>query len=415
MNAPGKRMHDRLAQYAKQLPSESVLNFNDIQCECTMHTSQVLLDYGPRSEKHVPYLHFIGEVQQVAFPQEMKPYMHGIDALTFPEGKGLQMDAFYKFSRKELAEMVRKGYFDEKFEMPDIFYDNDFELPMSCNLMLVHPDKTGEPPIVFVGLNKPRDMEFTAESSGYDLGSYFEYVPEPEPVVPSVNMNYTPEGVEYDAEMEADLFADDYVEQPVVDEPFVAEEQVLEVQEDDAEVRRLMEQYSQIEANVDIRKNRTRADIDRAIQAASGAEIAEVELPVIEPVVQPVVVERPKADVITEPVSTEAESVVDDKPVEMGEVDETMPESDDVVADDVDDIGAIEDAADIESPVVETEDEEDDNKSARIAKRIAIVEDNQDANQDQPVERKPLPAQFEDVANAADVEYADAGEFEGSL
>ena len=415
MNAPGKRMNDREAHYAKQLPSESVLNFNNIQCDCTMHTSQVLLDYGARSDKHVPYLHFIGEVRRVEFPQEMKPYMHGIDALTFPEDMGLQTDVFYKFNRKELTEMVKKGYFDEGFQMPDIFYDNDFELPMSCNLMMVQPDRAGTPPIIFVGLNNPREMEFTAESSGYDLGSYFEHVPESEYKAPELLYGQPHAEPEYDAEFEDDMFADAY-EAPAVEEQ--VEQGMPETEtEDDFEIRRLMEQYSQIEANVDARKGRTRADIDKAIQVASNMTVEET----VEPEVTPVEDEADAVDSGYEqdvmPEFAESDVAIVEPPVDKPIVSEPVAaESDEseFIDDDIfDEVEGAEadaepvevSAADSESEIIaDGEDEEEDNKSAKVAKRIAIIEDNLDANQEEVV-RKSLPAQFEDVAAAAGSEF----------
>lgn len=388
MNAPGKTMHDNLAKYARQLSDGSVLNFNDIQCECTMHTSQVLLDYGPRSEKHAPYLHFIGEVRRVAFPQEMKPYMHGIDALTFPEGAGLQTDVFYKFNRHELTEMVQKGYFDENFEMPDIFYDNDFDLPMSCNLMMVQPDRVGTPPIIFVGLNNPRSMEFTSESSGYDLGSYFDFVPEKSAEKSTVH-DYMQDGVHFESEMDDDLFGNGY-EQPV--DTSVAEKPSFEtpaVNDSDLETRRLMEQYSQIEANVDARRNRTRADVDRDIQVASGVDVTEVES------VPAPVAEQP----VAESVAKQSELTVAPVAPEKSEPDTS------------DDISAVEESVVSSADEISTEpvveDDEDDTKSEKAARQAAIAANNQDDNQ----ERKPIPAHLENMGQYDNAEFVDDDEF----
>lgn len=436
MNAPGKTMHDRLAQYARQLPNESVLSFNDIQCECTMHTAQVLMDYGPRSEKHVPYLHLIGEVSRVSFPQEVTPYLHGVDSLTFPKGAGLQTDVFYKFNRQELTDMVQKGYFDDKFGMPDIFYDNDFELPMSCNLLMVQPDKEGEPPIMFVGLNNPRSMEFTAESSGYELGSYFEHVPELESVRETeVELEDAaeplPDDVEFDNEFSDELLGAE------VDEP-VAEEQAFEDEmdavadepeesEEEAAIRRLMEHYNRVEARVGTYVNRTRADIERDIQVASGVE---VNAPVVEDAVVDVTdakvaqsvlvaVDEPVVETVQpEPVAGETE--IEDAPSEAPVA--TQPEesiTDEVVSDAVIDAEA-DDAIVSEEPVesettetmfVDAEKSGDDEKISAGAKRAAVAAHNQHANQ----ERKPIPASLEDVADAAGVEYADDDDFADSI
>lgn len=416
MNAPGKTMYDRLARYARELSDDSVLNFNGVSCECTFHTAQVIMDYGSRTEKHRPYLHLIGEVRQVKFPATVMPHLRGVDSLTFPKDAGLQADVFYKFNRKELADLVRRGYYEDSFELPDILYDNDFELPMSCNLMVVSSQKSGEPPIIFVGLNNSRSMEFTAESSGYELSSYFDYVPEPQPVVSVNDVEHSHDDVEFDVEMQDDLFDVDY-NVPVVEEQPV-DESVMgpAAEDDDAEIRRLMEQYSQIEANVDIRKNLTSADIERAIQVASGMSVEDLGVDVTEPVVEEVVATE-FAFVSDSPVVDDSkETPVVDTSVPVVSVEDSVDEIDDVEgnesAEDVVDPVAVDDVV-VESVTEQYDDDDDVPKSAAIAKRIAIVEDNQDANCD--VERKALPSQFEDVANAAELEYAEDADFEDAL
>ena len=377
MHAPGKTLDDHLVQVARQRADLPVVNFNNIQCECSVHSSQVFMDFGPRSEKHAPYLHLLGEVREVRFPESMQSHMYGVTALTFAEGTGLQTDIFYKFSQSELVDMVQKGYFDKGFEIPDILKENDFELPLDCNLTMIEPQREDDPPIIFVGLTNPRNVEFTSETSGYELGSYFEPVKSMAPVQsePGFDDEFDSDDVEF-AEMSAaeSLF---HVEMPQPADPVVqdeddyvddySDESVADTEpEEEDEAAILMRHYTSISASVGSHMKASRADIDRQIRKASG-----------KPVEEPVPV------------------VPDDVPVEP-----SVPVQSDIV----------------EPSVVGHKDEQSGaGKSAAAAKKAALAEYNQDANADVPKTPRQVPADLKDIADQADAEFVDSGDFGDAL
>lgn len=372
MHAPGKRLDDHLVQVARQRTDLPVVNFNNIQCECVVHSSQVFMDFGPRSKKHAPYLHLLGEVREVRFPETMRSHMYGVDALTFAEGTGLQTDIFYQFSQDELADMVKKGYFDPNFEIPDILRDNDFELPMDCNMTMIEPQRENDPPIVFVGLTNPRNVEFTAETSGYELGSYFEPIK-----TPSVAQSELSVGNELD-DAEFHEFDDSeslfHVELPVTEIP-QSEDNVAEDYEDDYEAddvsdaepvedeaSALLKKYMRISDGVDARRYTSRADIARQLQKASGKPVEEPE--VVESVDEPAV--EPQSDVLVA--------------VDAGQSGEKKA----------------------------------DTKASAAAKLVRIAEANQDANDENEMSKAPrqVPSGLSDIAAQADAdEFVDSSDF----
>lgn len=440
MNAPGRRLDDPIAQYARQLPDGSMTTFDDVTCECTLHTEQVFMDHGPKEEKYKPYLHFIGEVQKVQLPSELRRQASGIEAVTFPEGQGLQVDAFYNFDREELVNLVQRGYFEKGFDVPDIFVNNDFELPMSCNVMVVHPDKENAPPILLVGLNHARYMEFDDKTSEYDMPSYFREIPQShldsdvldvqpddEEIfedAPKDTAEFVPD-FDFDAEPEPeatpdyDFSEDDDLAPNLLDEfglgdaaieskpapaeekdtvpPFdptesytIVEDAVDEhVNRDIAAINQDIKSYEydermRKEAQAKAAEAQRRATAEKEAMAAIGLTVGEEEIPDVDfskMEFENPVYEMPVTEPAAEPVSQDAEAPNSDIPVE----DADIPAEEFTV----------------NEPVFEADDEPEaetaDAAHEDIVSEPAAEPDTEDMPVKKPAVRKKMPAEFDDM------------------
>ncbi|MBD5585327.1 MAG: hypothetical protein HDQ88_09615 [Clostridia bacterium] len=84
----------------------------------------------------------------------------------------------YDLTNEELAKMCLYGLFDygrKGPEVPDIFIDNVFELPVTCNCACLEPDDEKDTaPLLFVQIKDPLSMHTSSEESGYEIQDYFE-------------------------------------------------------------------------------------------------------------------------------------------------------------------------------------------------------------------------------------------------
>lgn len=200
MKTPGKTLDDHLARVAKSLPETDLTRLSDVQCEADVVSTNVFLCYHSEYDKkfpHRPYLHIMGKCHAI---RGELPY--NVNEIAFAEDNGIDVDFFYEFTDAELSDMAAKGLFNKGFRCPEIFFDNDFELPVVCDFSIVNPTDDVRVPIVFAQIQNANNISISEETCGYTFGDYFEkYEPVSEDVYQSDEV-YLDEVVEEDFEVE---------------------------------------------------------------------------------------------------------------------------------------------------------------------------------------------------------------------
>lgn len=128
-----------------------------------------LLHEGPEGN-YRPYLHLRGELTE-ARPVVQLPY--GVDELALRRGGGVTIDAFYDFNQKQLGDLVKKGYFSEAFKVPEGMAGIPWTLPGKADFLVVAPELSDEPPVVFMSVHDQTSLGLDEANSGYELAEYF--------------------------------------------------------------------------------------------------------------------------------------------------------------------------------------------------------------------------------------------------
>lgn len=168
----GRLAGDHLSQVASKLASVDVARADNIPCEAHVVMSSVGME--SRYDEsclfpYRPYLVMNGEVRAL-----VGDIHEGVDGLAYVAGSGPQVRFVYDFTDDELAALAAKGLFSPGFDVPALFCDTTFELPVTVNVEVIEPACEGEAPVVFAGIARPMCIEVDAKSSGYILSDYFE-------------------------------------------------------------------------------------------------------------------------------------------------------------------------------------------------------------------------------------------------
>lgn len=122
--------------------------------------------------QHEPVLHVEGVIDSVTALSQL-PY--DIQKITFDSENQQRFSGFYKFSPQQHKELIDKGLYLEGFQPPrETMTSLPWELPMNADVTVVAPESQDAPPIVLVGLSEIHGVDFSQESSGYELTSMFE-------------------------------------------------------------------------------------------------------------------------------------------------------------------------------------------------------------------------------------------------
>lgn len=179
-----------------RLPESDLERQTSMYCTGRVFVKQADIRFGGEKEHYRPYLWLSGEVHSLK-----GSFLNDVTEMTFPKNKVYPtVDYRYEFTNQQLSELDMKGLHDDGFAVPDIFLDNYFELPMSCDVCSV---KGTEAPVMFVNVNQPYNNEINMESSGYNLASYFEKTEVPEKIV------------EVEEEIQRDEIEDMFTDEPV--------------------------------------------------------------------------------------------------------------------------------------------------------------------------------------------------------
>lgn len=93
-----------------------------------------------------------------------------IDGFVYREDDKLNRSVRYDFTDEELAILVEKGLYQVDFQVPELFTETDFEIPITMDLVVV---KTAEHRIVYADYDMVSDFTTNSEISEYNLVQYF--------------------------------------------------------------------------------------------------------------------------------------------------------------------------------------------------------------------------------------------------
>ncbi len=192
----------RLARHGKA----DVQTLRAVPCDIAVRMETVSILHHGIDQNYRPYLHLRGQLVQVQ-PDVELPY--GITELPFSRGSEPVVDAFYEFDSDQLTELVRKGYFGSRFRVPESMTGIVWELPAEADFLVVAPESTTQPPVVFVGVRHQNSAVLTEEISGYDLAEYFPHYSSESSVQASIGSERP---VPTHSGMIRDLFADEEFE-----------------------------------------------------------------------------------------------------------------------------------------------------------------------------------------------------------
>lgn len=171
MKVAGIRMTDPWASRVLRDQMIESEQLSGLPVETVVQMDRVAFEHHGRERNYRPLLHLAGELRAIVTNGQLP---HGIEEVTFREGTGPIVDAFYEFDDAQLAELVSKGYFTEGFEPPTEMAGIPWWLPTTIDALVLPPEDEGDTPVVFVTVNGQSELALDAENSGYNLAEYFE-------------------------------------------------------------------------------------------------------------------------------------------------------------------------------------------------------------------------------------------------
>ena len=140
----------------------------------------------------------------------------------YRENDYLNRSVRYDFTDHELALLVEKGLYQPDFEVPEIFTDTDFEIPIEMDITEVELNGNR---LIYASYDMISDLQTDSEKSGYNLVEYFEEQHYESEKSNDFEDQYVDEN-EFVAEV-AERQAEDEVTEPVVEEKPVVEPVVV--------------------------------------------------------------------------------------------------------------------------------------------------------------------------------------------
>lgn len=124
-----------------------------------------------------------------------------ITEFTYREDDRLNRSVRYDFTDRELALLVEKGLYYPDFEVPSIFTDTEFEVPMDMEITEV--ELNGKR-LVYASFDMISDLQTDSDKSGYDLVSYFEVQQFDREHVQENSFEYESQAVEHEVQDEVE-------------------------------------------------------------------------------------------------------------------------------------------------------------------------------------------------------------------
>ena len=140
----------------------------------------------------------------------------------YRENDYLNRSIRYDFTDHELALLVEKGLYQPDFEVPEIFTDTDFEIPIEMDITEVELNGNR---LIYASYDMISDLQTDSEKSGYNLVEYFDEQHYENEKSNDFEDHYVDEN-EFVAEI-AEREVEDEVTEPVVEEKPVVEPMVV--------------------------------------------------------------------------------------------------------------------------------------------------------------------------------------------
>lgn len=241
---------DHIASVAGSSLPDKIKITKDIECTGVFRSQQAMLCYGNRDNLHRPYLYLKGHIAGLTgnFPCNINEVKLGDKGSI--ENPGPAVAFQLEFSQEELAELCHKGLFTSEFKCPDIFVDNDFEMPIRCDCKYIEPEKSDEVPLLFIDIKNQYNIQMNAVDTGYDLTSYFEEITVNHTVDDVLNYSDIIYQADNSYEDDEDFLFKNEEENTVTKQPDVIENDKNETSYDVSEEKDLYEHRKNIEANV---------------------------------------------------------------------------------------------------------------------------------------------------------------------
>ena len=145
-----------------------------------------------------------------------------VTEFAYRENDYLNRSIRYDFTDYELALLVEKGLYQPDFEVPEIFTDTDFEIPIEMDITEVELNGNR---LIYASYDMISDLQTDSEKSGYNLVEYFEEQHYENEKSNDFEDQYVDEN-EFVAEI-AEREVEDEVTEPVVEEKPVVEPMVV--------------------------------------------------------------------------------------------------------------------------------------------------------------------------------------------
>lgn len=247
----GGLLTDHLAHVVSATEPDKIKTIKSMQCSGLLHTFSAHIDYGNPANPHRPYMRLSGHIYGVkgSFPCGVDEIVLG-DKNTI-NNAGPRATFLIEFSQSELAELCEKGLFTKDFECPDIFVNNNFVLPIRCDVQYLESFDENQP-LMFVGICDQYNIQMNAVDTGYNLTEYFEDQNTNEmPVISDENY----EVLESEIDDEIDDEIEDKIDDEIEDKIEVSEQKEVVSEPQDVEEKPvididLQEHYANVKKTV---------------------------------------------------------------------------------------------------------------------------------------------------------------------
>lgn len=145
----------------------TITHLGKVQSSLIATPYKAYIEYGSYDEtRYRPYLVLDTEIQGA-----IGDFSNGITEFRYRDEDKLLRSVNYHFTDDELGVLASKGLYNPNFEIPELFTDTDFEIPIDLDIYLVNMnDKT----MVYASYDMISDLQTDSKHSGYDLAQYFE-------------------------------------------------------------------------------------------------------------------------------------------------------------------------------------------------------------------------------------------------
>ena len=145
----------------------TVTHLGNVQSSLIATPYKAYIEYGSYDEtRYRPYLVLDTEIQGA-----VGDFSNGITEFRYRDEDKLLRSVNYHFTDEELGVLASKGLYNPNFEVPELFTDTDFEIPIDLDIYLVNMnDKT----MVYASYDMISDLQTDSKHSGYDLAQYFD-------------------------------------------------------------------------------------------------------------------------------------------------------------------------------------------------------------------------------------------------